>query len=191
MLAAMHRSTAARPPRAPWQIHLMPSVNTTSMHVSWATVGSTVGSTTIAWGTSPKSLTNKAAAESYVYSTSMSTPIVLYDGVMFGLAANTRYYYTVGKLATVFNFTNQPVRDGGKIYAVLADLGYEDAVSMPQLEAEAKAGAFDAVVHAGDYGALVACDGAPAGASVAVRVARRLSLSLPLPLPMAPSSVSV
>ncbi len=50
----------------------------------------------------------------------------------------------------MYGFTNQPARAGGAVYAVYADLGYNNSVSIPQLAAEVQAGAFDMIIHAGD-----------------------------------------
>jgi hypothetical protein len=128
--------------------------NMTSMHVSWVTVGSTKTSTAVKYGTSKSSLTKTANASSYTYTSGMTTPITIMDADMTGLEANTKYYYAVGDSDTVYNFTAAPTRSGGNVYAVLADFGVVNDVSLKQLITEAQHDLFDAVIHAGDFGAF-------------------------------------
>jgi hypothetical protein len=59
------------------------------------------------------------SASGYYFS---AAELCLYDGIMLGLKSNTQYYYSVDGSDT-FSFTNQPVRSGGNIYAILADFG--------------------------------------------------------------------
>ena len=75
----------------------------------------------------------------------------MFDGIMTGLSANTKYTYTISSGAVSGTFTNGATRDGGKIYAVLADFGLVNDVSIDQLISEARSGGYDAVIHAGDF----------------------------------------
>ena len=70
------------------------------------------------------------------------------------LQANTVYSYTLtaGGKAFTTNFTNQPARD--PIYAVYADFGLGNDLSLSRLIADSEAGGFDYVIHAGDWGAF-------------------------------------
>jgi hypothetical protein len=137
------------------------------MHVAWVTVGERQTSTTFRWGVSGTSLTNVGNATAYDYRTGMATPIMLMDGTMTGLLPNTQYFYTVGDASYVFNFTNQPVRAGGKVYALLADFGLANDVSLQQLKTEAANNRFDAVIHAGDFGMCMHVCGLLASVSLA------------------------
>jgi hypothetical protein len=137
--------------QSPEQVHLSFTGNMTSMHVSWVTVGSTKTSTAVKYGTSKSSLTKTANASSYTYTSGMTTPITIMDADMTGLEANTKYYYAVGDSDTVYNFTAAPTRSGGNVYAVLADFGVVNDVSLKQLITEAQHDLFDAVIHAGDF----------------------------------------
>ena len=69
---------------------------------------------------------------------------------MTGLAANTEYDYSVGSDAgrVAFSFTNEPAARP-PIFAVYADFGYKNDESLKALIADAEAGGFDAVIHAG------------------------------------------
>jgi hypothetical protein len=48
--------------------------------------------------------------------------ICIFEGTMTALESNTVYYYSADGSQT-YSYTNQPVRSGGTVYAVLADLG--------------------------------------------------------------------
>lgn len=54
---------------------------------------------------------------------SMPVPLRLHSATLTALAPGTRYYYALGGNDTVYSFVNAPVRDGGKVYAVFADMG--------------------------------------------------------------------
>jgi hypothetical protein len=118
------------------------------MAVSWVTIGTASTSETVNYGVNKGSLSQAVTGHSSVYSEGMATPIRIHDAVMTNLEPNTVYYYQVQGDSTVRSFTAQPQRPGGKVYAVLADLGYSNAVSLSQLIAEAANGEFDAVIHA-------------------------------------------
>ena len=74
---------------------------------------------------------------------------------MVKLAANTTYYYSCEAnkegSSQIFKFVNQPMRENGNIYAVYADMGYENDESLPFLITDAMNGGFDVIIHAGDF----------------------------------------
>jgi len=69
------------------------------------------------------------------------------------LSPNTTYFYQVGSDAegwsAVFSFVNAPSARP-HIACLYADFGYGNDVSMPTIIADAAAGGFDIVLHAGD-----------------------------------------
>jgi phosphodiesterase/alkaline phosphatase D-like protein len=75
-----------------------------------------------------------------------------------GLVPGTTYYYACGSevlnapFSEVFSFTyaSGSVREGGAVYAVLADFGYYNAESLGRLIGDFEDGKFDALIHAGD-----------------------------------------
>lgn len=71
---------------------------------------------------------------------------------MTGLVKDTAYTYSVGNSAgsVSFTFTNEPTARS-PIFAVYADFGLNNEESLKSLYDDAKAGNFDAVIHAGDY----------------------------------------
>lgn len=72
----------------------------------------------------------------------------IHTAKMTGLKPNTEYAYQVegGDKAS---FVAAPERDGGNVYAVLADFGYVNDVALSTLLEDASAGAFDSLIHAG------------------------------------------
>jgi hypothetical protein len=76
--------------------------------------------------------------------------------VMSGLAPNTKVSYTVGTpgaTTQAVTFVNEPSARP-PVFAVYADFGLENDVSLKALEMDAKTGVFDVVIHAGDYVSL-------------------------------------
>ena len=108
----------------------------------------------VQYGLSPSALTNTAAASSQAVNMN-NWAAVMNQAVMTSLTPNTTYYYRVGSDAAgwsqVYDFINQPARNGGAIYAVYADFGYKNDESLSALIADANAGGFDYVVHADEY----------------------------------------
>eukprot|EP00049_Salpingoeca_infusionum_P014759 m.279560 g.279560 ORF g.279560 m.279560 type:complete len:449 (+) comp15745_c0_seq3:157-1503(+) len=78
----------------------------------------------------------------------------LHQSVMTLLDLNTKYQYNVTCLnepTVTFEFTNQPVREGGMKVAFLADFGLENDVSMKFLVEGAQKNEFDMVILGGDF----------------------------------------
>lgn len=128
------------------QVHLTLTGIDTEMHVSWTILGACTATSKLVWGTSP-SFGQSSDVTGYHF---VESDLCIYDYTITGLGANTQYYYQAGDSAT-FSFTNQPVVTGGKVYALLADFGIANDVSIGQLVAEAAAGNYQAVIHAGDW----------------------------------------
>ena len=71
--------------------------------------------------------------------------------LMTGLQANTMYSYTISSSDKTFtsNFTNQPSARP-PIFAVYADFGLANDLSLSSLLSLSSAGGFDYVIHAGE-----------------------------------------
>jgi hypothetical protein len=92
--------------------------------------------------------------------TAQEPSLTLAVQVLFtGLVPGTQYYYVCGTpdlkvpWSQVYSFTygTGSLREGGPVYAVLADFGDFNSESLYKLEAEAFAGRYDALLHAGDF----------------------------------------
>ena len=66
---------------------------------------------------------------------------------MTGLAPGENFYYYSLDGSPVMMLRNKPEH---RVYAIFADLGFANDVSIPQLTAEVNAGEFDIVILAGD-----------------------------------------
>jgi len=115
------------------------------MAVSWVEMSATCSTMKVAYGTSAGSLPQGVTSAGYAWT---RFNMCMHDAVMTGLAPNTRYYYAIN--GRNFSFVNAPARQGGKIYAIYADFGLANDVSLADLVNEAAAGSFDAVIHGGD-----------------------------------------
>jgi hypothetical protein len=119
------------------------------MHVSWATMGSCAGNGEVTYASAgaPAVVAASVVATCKVFDANQTTPLGLWEGVMTALKPATKYTYTLDGAFTG-SFTNQPA--GVRTYAAYGDLGFVDDFAVPQLIAEAEAGVFDMVIHAGD-----------------------------------------
>ena len=107
----------------------------------------------VSYGLTKASLNSTAVGTNTLFNDGgVITAIRIHIVILRGLAPNTAYYYTCNGDATIRSFVNEPaVRPTGKVYAVFADLGLVNNVALATLKSEAAAGAFDAVVHGGDF----------------------------------------
>lgn len=130
--------------------------------------GACRGSATVAYGTSRGALTSSASARAVPFSGgAQAKPLCTYFTTLTGLA-NTTYYYSIEGGATM-SFRNQYSRAGGRVYALMADMGVANDQAAAQLAYEAENDVFDAVIYAGD----LACHSLPARAhATPLRVAR-------------------
>ena len=120
------------------------------MAVSWVTAGSAASSEVVAFGTRSGALSSNATGTSSVFTDGGAIDaITIHVATLTGLAAATQYFYQVPGGAELA-FTNQPARAGGAVNAILADFGFVNDVAMDALLSQVAAGAFDAVIHAGD-----------------------------------------
>jgi len=136
------------------QVHLSVVGKEGIMHVAFAVDNWRCAATdkrAVRYGTEAAKLTQTVYATGFAYTAGMKKPVCLFDGDMTGLAANTRYFYTVEGNAEVYSFVNAPAREGGNVYAVFGDMGAANDVSASQLVAEAKGGVFDMILYSGDY----------------------------------------
>jgi len=88
-----------------------------------------------------------------------STKTLAVRVLLQGLVAGTTYYYVCGSedsrspWSQVYSFAFQSgaAREGGPVYAIVADFGYYNAESLERLTSEAYDGKFDTLLHAGDF----------------------------------------
>ncbi|RYG57137.1 hypothetical protein EON66_01105, partial [archaeon] len=113
--------------RASVQIHLALTGVNGQMLVQWATQGSGATSELVYYGVNRYNLNRTATGTSTVLDDNgtMDPVLRLHYAVLTGLAVNTTYFYSIGSANSSSNlfFVNQPIRVGGKRYAVFADLG--------------------------------------------------------------------
>ena len=142
----------------PNQLHLSFTGESTSMGLDFVTdnrVNCT--GTGAAWGLSPASMPNFVPAVSCFELTGVGWQNQV---LLAGLTAGTRYYYSAGSQkvpdfawSEVYSFVMPDVApDAAPLTAaVYADFGWLNAESLPKLIAEAQAGLFNYVIHAGDF----------------------------------------
>lgn len=78
----------------------------------------------------------------------MSQALMDFTGIAPGAPA---YYYLTGGADNSTTFTVTPIVARPEIFAVLADFGFANDVSMDSMIAEAQKGSYDSVLHAGDW----------------------------------------
>lgn len=141
-----HRPLPFRP-----QVHISLTGRANEMGVDFVTSAGSSG-LSARFGTSALSLSSVAPAVSTNF-TGNGWTAVMNAAYMGGLSPNTTYFYQVGSDAegwsAVFSFVNAPSARP-HIACVYADFGYGNDVSMPTIIADAAAGGFDIVLHAGD-----------------------------------------
>lgn len=145
---------AASPPE---QVKLSPTGRAGEMHVSFVTVGECEAGH-VTWMVPAEGGGGTAPASCSYFTEGMTAPISVYAAVMTSLppAAEVDYVLTAGGVdSETFNFTQWPGvrRQGGgpKVYAVFADFGLAEDVSLANLLAASAAGEFDACVWPGDF----------------------------------------
>jgi hypothetical protein len=105
----------------------------------------------VAYGISASAMNATASATGYAFQDAGQTsPLCTFTATLIELKADTPYFYSVDGGA-VFSFRNQPDRAGGRVYAVLGDMGLENDVAASQIVAEAQADDWDAIIYAGDF----------------------------------------
>jgi hypothetical protein len=146
------------PPFQPNQLHLSFTGETTSLGLDFVTcdiVNCT--NTGVALGLSPSALTSFSPSVSCFQLQGVGWQN---QALLSGLTPGTRYYYAAGSQTVknyawseVYSFVMPDVAPSAAplTAAVYADFGWLNAESLPKLVAEAQAGRFDFVVHAGDF----------------------------------------
>lgn len=141
------------------QTHIALTGNAGEMGVSWVVTESCAGLATVRYGLSPTLLDSFAVATLSLFSTGMTTPICVYNAILGNLSTDTTYYYSAGDADTaVASFVSAPAdgalhADGSALrFLVFADFGVTNDVSLPAMLAEAAAGDYDIVLHAGARG---------------------------------------
>ena len=132
------------------QVHLFPA-DAATMVVDFVSSSPAGGAAACAYGTDPAHLSARAAATT----THFSTIGNLSYARLTGLAPNTQYFYQCGDAGAqseVLSFTAAPVPAGRPFtMGVWADFGVDDGFGLEQIMEDAGAGAFDIILHAGDW----------------------------------------
>ena len=162
-------ASAARAPLAPEQIHsAYTSAGGSALSVD-CVGGAAAGA--VRWGASPSALTHSANSSSFEFETIgwLHQALMDFAGVV---PAGSRGFYAVevaGNSSAVFEVmplvANRPER-----HVVFGDFGLRNDVSMGALVADAAAGAFDSVLHVGDW----ACESQRAGTRLPRRARARV-----------------
>jgi phosphodiesterase/alkaline phosphatase D-like protein len=160
-LAAAALAAASRPVS---NVHLALSSDPTQMHVQWTSAQGDVlgaGDSTVQWGASPRALTSSAAGFNWTWvDSSTSRKYTANEATMAGLAPGSTYFFRVGSSLDGWSAVNSFVatRTAAQItpeaplrIAWFGDLGWLYAQALPFLQTEVAQGAFDHVVHVGDY----------------------------------------
>ena len=109
------------------------------------------------FGTSAGALTSTVPATSTPF-TGAGWSATMNFAFFTGLLPATTYYYQVGSdsegWSQTFSFFNQPESISPPVFAVFADFGFGNDVSMSDIVSEAASGGFDMILHAGDVGAF-------------------------------------
>lgn len=134
------------------QVHISLTGRTAEMGVDFVTSAGSHG-LMVKFGTSSGTLTSSAPATSTPFTGAGWTATMNY-AFMTGLAPATTYYYQVGSDAEgwsqIFSYVNQPETVSPPVFAVFADFGFGNDVSMSDIIADAAAGGFDMILHAGE-----------------------------------------
>lgn len=139
------------------------SSDPTRMNVQWQTptTGGVLGAgtSTVQWGTSPRSLTSSSAGYNWTFTdSSTGRAYSLHAASMTGLAPGATYFYRVGDAldgwSAVNNFraTRTDFSEAApQVVAVIGDMGWTNAQALAYLETEVAQGNLDYVLHVGDY----------------------------------------
>ena len=139
-----------RAPIAPEQIHIAyTSAGGSALSVDFVG-GAAAGA--VHWGASPSALTHTANSSSFEFATIgwLHQALMDFAGVV---PAGSRGYYAVevaGNASAVFEVMPL-VANRSERHVVFGDFGLRNDVSMGALIADAAAGAFDSVLHVGDW----------------------------------------
>jgi hypothetical protein len=159
LLALLAPLVAAQPPTfQPNQLHLSFTGDGTSLGLDFVTDNAVnCSGTGVAWGASPAALTHFSPSVSCFQLTGVGWQN---QALLSGLTAGSRYYYSAGSQTArnwawseVYSFVMPDVAPTAAplTAAVYADFGWLNAESLPKLMADAQAGRFQFVIHAGDF----------------------------------------
>lgn len=133
------------------QVHLFPQSDASTMAVDFVSSSPAGGGASCAYGTAPGSLSARAPAVTSRYATIGN----LSRALLTRLTPDTQYYYTCGDdgaTSELLSFTAAPQPAGRPFtIAVWADFGVDDGFGLEQILRDAGAGAFDLIMHAGDW----------------------------------------
>ena len=138
-----------RAPSAPEQIHIAyTSAGGAALSVDFVG-GSAAGA--VRWGASPSALTLGANSTSFAYATIgyLHQATMDFSGVV-GAGATGYYAVEVAGVASA-TFAVVPQVAGVERFVVFGDFGLANDVSMAALVSDAADGAFDSVLHVGDW----------------------------------------
>lgn len=140
-------------PSSRTQVHISLTGRPGEMGVDFVTSAGSGSGLAARFGTSAGALTSVAPAVSTSF-TGAGWTAMMNAAYMTGLLPATTYFYQVGSDAegwsATFSFVNQPEAAAPPVFAVFADFGFGNDISMSDIIADAAAGGFDMILHAGD-----------------------------------------
>ena len=131
------------------------------MNVEWySEPGDTLGdgAVVVEWGLAPTKLSNNATGANFSMTDPDTGRVYTFNiATMTGLASATTVFYRVGNpldgWSSVYSFVATRVDYSEKpmVVGVFGDLGWQNAQALAYLQTEVAQGAFDFVVHVGDF----------------------------------------
>ena len=143
----------------PQQVHLSLGKDETEMMVTWLTIDSIETKPTVEFGSMDSfpsyPFTSSGWSTKFVDGGSEQRTMYIHRVLMEGLTPGQGYYYHVGSpegWSDVFWFTAlKSGTEWSPRFAIYGDLGNVNGQSIPRLQQEVSRGAFDAVLHVGDF----------------------------------------
>ena len=145
-LAAAAAAAATRAPSAPEQIHIAYAA-AAALSVDFVG-GAAAGAAR--WGASPSALTHSANSSSSEFATIGWMHQATMDFSFLAPGASGYYAVSVADVSSAV-FEVVPTLTRPEVHVVFGDFGLANDVSMAALVADAAAGAFDSVLHVGDW----------------------------------------
>ncbi|XP_053210301.1 acid phosphatase type 7-like [Panonychus citri] len=150
----------------PEQVHLSLGSNPSEMIVTWTTFDS-IGKPVVEYGTKKLDLLSTGSSSKFVDGGSERRSMLIHRVLLTNLVPGQTYMYHVGSefgWSPIFWFA--AVKNGSDWsprLAVFGDLGNENAKTLPRLQEDAQSGAFDAILHVGDFAYNLDTDNARVG----------------------------
>nr|AYV89047.1 Iron/zinc purple acid phosphatase-like protein [Tetranychus truncatus] len=150
----------------PEQVHISLGVNPSEMIVTWTTFDP-ISLPSASYGISTLNQTTYGYSTKFVDGGSEKRVMYIHRVTMNNLKPDQKYVYRVGSEAgwsEIFWF--KTIKDGvdwSPTFAVFGDLGNDNGKSIPKLQQDSQDGAFDAILHVGDFAYDLDSDNARVG----------------------------